>query len=415
MDEFDVHPENVSSVFQSATAVSRLRELASESLHSQKPLDPSKDAIVAGRTLDLHGPYNCSRFACTKHRIDRTFLSTWHYFDSIVVTGPNESNLIRAISTTKRKDREDRLIEPITEDIRLFSYLRQIGAEKHLDFRRKSYPLCDCCYPKAAERIGLTAVTDEAAKGRVMSSLEASAHVQSYLRSPGVWACEIDHDALPERFVWHIRSKRKPSKKEMLEDFLHQATRGLLEDYYHSKELSLPLIQEVRTSFYGKVESSKNITDYAIALSVELPFLKGATAADIIKLMEDERPSFERFQVALRKAIQEKAEKAGDASPEELGKRVTKDYIRPSLAEIDILLSSAKKAFAKKSATAVGIGSVLVTAGILTAMPLVIAAGATAAASPLIDAKKYLDDRSALESKDMYFLWQVGKSRSGIH
>lgn len=416
MDEFEVDHCNVDVVFRSPTAVRRLFDLTAAAVSAEKkPIDPSKDAVVAGRTLDINGPYTCSKFVCTQQRIDRTFLSTWHYFDSIVVSGPSERAIAKAIATTKKADRAKNLIGPLAEDVALFSYLRHIGAADHVTFRTKEFSLCECCFEKEAQRVGLSAILDKEARERVVQSMLRDADIGLRLLYPGAWAAELDHDSLPERLVWGIKSRKKPTKRQVIEEFIHQGAGGMLEDFYQSSELKLPLLQEVRPSLFGKEDAAVKSAGESVALALDLPYLEGATAADVLAFMSDERPAFDRFKSAIRKSIQEKVEKAGDESPDVTARRVIKEYVQPSLAEIDASLASARKLLAKKSAVGVGVGAVVATVGVLTAMPLIIGAGVTAAASPLLDAKKYLEDRSTLESKDMYFLWQMQKSLKVTH
>ncbi|MER5457018.1 hypothetical protein ABT008_19735 [Micromonospora sp. NPDC002389] len=415
IDEFDVNPDNVSSVFKSAAAVARLTELAgSVMVRDSISVDPSRDSVVVGRTLDLHSEYTCGLFSCMKNRIERTFLSTWHYFDSVVVAGPSEKQLVHNIMTTKKADRERKFINPLRHNIALFLYLRQIGASDHIIFRPKYYPICTSCYESESERRGILAVTDEAARSRVLSTLRAEAQLDMSLRWPRVWGVEISHNSLPESMVFYVESRKKPTRQEALTQFFHRGTHALLEDVEQAEQLQLPLLQEVRASFFGS-STTEAATEDSVALQIELPFLQGVSASDLLKLMQDERPSFDRFQATIRKAVREKVEKAGDKSPVEISRQIEKDLIRPGLAEIDVSLTSARKALAKKSGTAIGVGSALVTVGVLTAIPLVIAAGVSAIASPILDAKKYLDDRATLESKDIYFLWQMQRHAKPIH
>ena len=350
-----------------------------------------------------------------KERVERTFLSTWHYFDSVVVAGPSEKRLVHAIATTKKAKREEWIIRPLAQEVALFLYLREIGADKHIVFRPKNFNFHLDCYKQEAKRLGILTVIDENARARTLDALDAEAHVRIWLRSPKNWGVEVDHDALPEKLVLNIPSARKPTREEALISFLDYGSFALLEDIEQAELMKLPLLEEVRTSFFGKEGNNGTATGDAVALQLDLPFIQGVPASELLKFMRDERPSFDRFQAAMRKAVRERVEKAGDQSPGEIGKRIEQEIIRPGLAEIEVSLNVAKKAFAKKTGAAVGIGSALVTVGVLTAMPLVIAAGVGAAASPMLDAKKFIEERASLESKDMYFLWQLRNHAGRTH
>jgi hypothetical protein len=122
--------------------------------------------------------------------------------------------------------------------------------------------------------------------------------------------------------------------------------------------------------------------------------------------MEDEKPQLERFRAALRSAIRDKIEFAGDRPPDWIARQVERDYISPALADLDNRLSVSKKALSQKGTTAITVGSALLATGLITTMPLIVAAGVTALASPMLDAKKFLDDKAGIETADMYFLWK---------
>jgi hypothetical protein len=413
IDEFDVNPGNLRAVFKSANAVGRLAALAGSAKRSTAAVET--DAIVAGRTLDLHSQYTCGRFGCMKDRIERTFLSTWHYFDSVVVAGPSETRLVRDISTTRKADREKVIIRPLLNDVALFLHLREIGADKHIIFRQKNFNFHLDCYREAARNRGILTVSDEAARAQALESLDVEAHVNIWRHTPKEWGVEVDHDSLPERLVFAISSARKPTRQEALVAFLDRGSFAMLEDIEQAEFLELPLLQEVLASFFSGSEREGTVTDESVALQLELPFIRGIPVPELLKFMSDQRPSFDRFQGAIRKAVRERVEKAGDKSPSEISREIEKEILRPGLAEIDVSLQAAKRAFGKKAGAAIGVGTVLVSAGVLAAIPLVVAAGLTATASPMLDAKKFIEDRADLESKDMYFLWRMQNQAKRSH
>ncbi|MFD0972778.1 hypothetical protein [Plantactinospora endophytica] len=410
MDEYGVERKNVPDVFKSAAAVARLSELISTYMEQRTTeLACPTGAVVGGRTLDLASSYTCAEFTCLATRVDRAFLSIWHYFDSIVLAAPSSVDVLHALHNNPRKEREKSLIPRIADQVEFFTYLRSIGADKYIIFQDKEYSLCRDCHQKLSERLGLTAVVDRAARREIVARLELEAEVRNLREGTGSWVCEVTHEFLPETLGIWVRSQKRPVKWLVFEELINRGSRAFLEDLHQSEHLGLPLLQEVRTSLFREDPLRDKASVNDVALSLRLPFLEGLKAADIILLMQDERPSFERFQASVRRAIAEKVEKAGDVDPATIGESVMRDHIRPALAEIEQSMKSAKRAFAKKASAGIGLGAALVTAGLIAAIPVIIGAGVAAAATPLVDLKKLFDDQSSVESKDMYFLWNLGR------
>lgn len=420
MDEFDVDLEKVPKsgrmALSSPTAMKKLFDLAMDVDLATVGAVPDY-SVIAGRTLDVSGPYNCYRFYCMKNRLDRTLSSAWHYFDSIVVAGISEHRLAHRIATVAKDEREEAVIQPLLHYLKFLSYVRAIGADKLLVFRQKPLNLCVSCARETATERGLFAFEDEAAVSRLRDSLKSDAEISiKWSESSKSWKCVVDHDLLPDSFLFSLSagSESRPNDDDVIDEFMAHGAAALLQDFHQSQRLARPLLQEFRSSLFGD-PPNQSLTPESVALTIKLPYLEYVDSASLIAAISDERDSFIDFRAALRTAINEKVQNAGGARPDVVGAQIERDLIEPSLANIERRLNTARRVLAKKSAAGVAVGAAILTVGVLTAMPFIMAAGVTAIASPMLDVKKYYEDRGTIEDSDMYFLWRLSKAASRSH
>jgi hypothetical protein len=225
----------------------------------------------------------------------------------------------------------------------------------------------------------------------------------------------VEHESLPETFFVGFRSHSKPYREDIIAKVIHEGAHGLLQDFGLSSSLGLPLVQEVGTPFFGGAEVS-GVSTSEIAAGLRLPYLGGVDAATLVSAMRDERASFEKFRAALRAGVKEYVETSGETSPERLRAAVVRDVFEPAIADIENRLNVARRALSRKSAASALVGTALVTVGILSASPLAVGAGITALASPLLDVKKYYEERGSVEQESaLYFLWHLGARNHRRH
>jgi hypothetical protein len=151
-----------------------------------------------------------------------------------------------------------------------------------------------------------------------------------------------------------------------------------------------------------------------VALHLDLPFLDGLATGDIIKLREDEQAHFLAFRSALTVAIKEQVEKFDSASPQEVARSVTRQYIEPALANIERRLKANSRALAGKAGTSVALSLAGTSVGLVGSLPLIVAAGVAAIGTALPHVHKYFEERRDVQLADMYFLWKL-KSLQGRH
>ncbi|MFE9060084.1 hypothetical protein [Streptomyces violaceusniger] len=414
IDEFNVRTESdVFHLGESPGAMERLHEIASSVPDWAQGYIPDGQAIVAGATMDLSGVLTCDQANCIKGQVDKLFGNVWHYFDKIVVEGPNAHSFAHALENAKKKDRP-LLFMNLWQDVSLLTYLREIGAEDYLVFQDKPSGFCERHGQKYAQEFGLD--LDESSRAELAESIKCEASIKIVWRR-GHWSYHVSHPAFPESFNGTFpsgRGKKKPTKLQVAERVVSRSSAALLCDLALSKRLKLPLAQEFSFLWSKGSRATSEATVQDVALSLPLPVMDGLPAADVIRLRKDEKPHFERFQHALTEAIREQVQRAESASLQEISKSVSEEFIRPALADIERSLKEAKKTLSVKSGLTVSVGSATATVGMLSSVPLIVAAGVGAAVSlTLTGANKFLDDKKDVKMSDVYFLWKAQQTFKG--
>jgi hypothetical protein len=137
--------------------------------------------------------------------------------------------------------------------------------------------------------------------------------------------------------------------------------------------------------------------------------------ASLIKFRKTEGECFERFQSALRTAINERIKTASSPTAAVYAREIKRDVIDPELRRIRDRLASSRTLAVRSTATGLGLGAVAATVGLFTPLNanpigagLTVGGAITMGASSL---KKAVDDHLAIRRdvslSDMYFLWKA--------
>ncbi|WP_158509120.1 hypothetical protein [Amycolatopsis keratiniphila] len=146
-----------------------------------------------------------------------------------------------------------------------------------------------------------------------------------------------------------------------------------------------------------------------VALELRIPQLSGLPLEDLIRIKQEERDHLVRFQQAISAAIREMVSKREMDSPSTIAAAVVREYIEPEIAAMEARMKSKQRAFGKKLASAAALGTLVTTVGAIQAVPLVLATGVAAAATSLTQLYKYFDDKSEIETSDLYFISRLSK------
>lgn len=387
----------------------RLREL-SDNVFSD-PTIPTRNAgssILAGCKLDLSGNFTCPDFNCQAPIVDNLFGRVWHYFDSVVIDEPTLDE--RLFSG------EDDVYD-LLNYVKLLLYLRDIGAERYVQFTHKVGGMCSDHFRKHAEErgLGLELLFDEQFEREVVRKLKSEGHFNVSFRPDEGWYYQIRHPdtGLLSGVVAHSDKARRPNSEEVARDAYGRYCVGLISDVSASRALGLPLLQVAEARWTPEAAKAETVDDHIVALNLKLPVLTHVPVKEVLKYREDNSASFELLRSALRQAIREQIARGDSGSPEEVANAVITEYVQPELAKIEVQLSGIKKTLARKINAHIVVGGAAVGVGVIDSIPLLI--GATAAAAAVSVAQiinKQADNKQAIEDSPWYFLW---KARANYH
>lgn len=374
-----------------------------------QPLEPlpshAGETIVAGSVLDLSGELDCTHPECLMRRVDELFTHVWHYFDTVVVTGATS----RDLSENYDADPES-LQEYLLAHIETLLYMRKIGARDQLVFREKPH-WCLKHLPKVAERLGVERFND-LREEFVDRSLTVGLLAREPYFDGARWNCVVKQPWDGNMQLLGLNLPQDASREEIAraaaQANFHSITDLLAGDVMRADVYGAPLA--VHNSLHNDWVPQPRSVSSDVALSLELPILRDASPQDIALIRKEEAASFAAFRTALRKAINERVEAAGESSdPSTIAKQIDQDLIAPAVNDIERSLEVARRTMLRKSATRIGLATVGVTAGLLTGFPLMIASGLglviSATSLPPLDA--YIEKKQEIELRDMYFLWKA--------
>lgn len=368
--------------------------------------------IVAGQAVDLSGNLDCFAWECKKQQIDKLFSRVLHYFDRVVVVGPAAHLYATHLDVI---DDTATIVERLLTDIRLLLYIREIGAEDLFLFRQKRPP-CEEHLEKHLEEVGLD-----------LHSMLPDRLIESVM-----WKADIDiedgHDSLEYAFnhpdfehtVWGglARSNRR-SKMQMVRDVTKSVLRrylaSLASDLYTSKVLRSPLGSSVQLHGQFLRGVNQRPDHNGIAFEMRLPILENVSPKVLVRIRQDEQEHFKKFRESLRLAINQRLANSSNLDAASIAHEIQNDLINPSLADIELRLSAARNALAKKAGLSVLIGGLATTCGVLTGNQFLVAAGSAPTVGYTISAgQKYIEEKRDISLSEMYFLWQV-QNHSNSH
>ncbi len=409
LDESGIKSGNqVRKALRDSACYHRLVELVNEEVSNyEDELEPIEisDGILAGRKTDLSGIIQCSDLDCVSQRIEDTFPRMWHYFDQVVLEGHSVFNFLDAIEDND----SDYLVAGIERETQVLLYLRTSGAEPFVVFTTKPR-FCEDHFRAEAEALGINSFFKKKDREQAVTWIIDNAGVE-ISRVGDSYRVAVDGPHMPEPYVrYHVGLSRKPSKRDIAKQLVMLYSSALVTDVSAAHYLGLPLAETVDASWLAKEVSPAQITETDVVLRLNLPILNEIPMKDFLKLREDERPSFEQFRTALKRAIRKDLSSAeGGTTPVNVANSVVEDVVKPELNDIERRMRSSRRALVKNTALNVSVGATTVTIGMLDKMPLIIPVGAAVIASALSFANKHIDKRSDLEVSDYYFLWKASR------
>jgi hypothetical protein len=210
------------------------------------------------------------------------------------------------------------------------------------------------------------------------------------------------------------------SQAPSIDEFRYELTRCFFDSYLVSLASDVgaariwkaPLGTTERSFELFSRDLKWRLSDGEIAFRLGLPILEGIDPKLLVRLRRDEQPYFERFRDSIRTAIRDRARVQGRADADKLANEIKSDVIMPALRQVEARLSAARRQLLKKAGQSIVLGSFATVVGLLTANPVLVAAGLTPTiATAATAAHKFVEQTDEVRLADMYFLWKARRHR----
>lgn len=353
---------------------------------------------IAGRGVDLSGMLTCQAYECQRKIIDNSFVSILHYFDSIVVEGLSPHRAL----TFARHD-PSAFAHSILEHGKTLLYLREIGAEPFVIFVEKP-GLCEHHFNEGADRLRVFSAFDKSDNEKLVSRILRTSAFDIREVDGGHWV-RVDGPLFQEPVTYLLKDSQKPTKKSLADYVAKLYSGSLVTDAFTAGLFNLPLAEAGSAAWLLKGHRRAQPTEADVAIQLNLPVLDRLDLGSFLKLREDEREAFESFRTALTAAISEQLSKKSTAT--QAAAAVVKEFVAPSLAEIERRAASSRRVLLRKSALDFSVGTAATIVGLTASIPLVLTGTAAAVAASLDVVHKYIDTRDSVRLSDCYFLWRA--------
>ena len=145
----------------------------------------------------------------------------------------------------------------------------------------------------------------------------------------------------------------------------------------------------------------------ATALSIDLPFLRGADLATVCRIKEEYAGAFRRFRDELRgRVLQAQQFQGDDTSVADLSRHLSEEWIKPAMAEVeDILRRESQSRWMAAGKVVYTIGGLVLSVLLGSPLPAILAAGSGA----LLEVAHGSIDFSSKppDSNPVYGLWRL--------
>jgi hypothetical protein len=396
--------EHAKRLIAKPSSLARLQELAA-AWEPQVHQPVEGNSILAGSGLDFESGLSCPGAGCQRRAVDRLLRHVWHYFDRIIIT----DNFTHEVAHHWGED--PGLPAELVRRIGVLLYLREIGADSLVEFKLKQRPKN---WRKALEKAGFSQLIR--AHEDAVRTLRQGAVVK-IASSPGQpMTAEVDVTGGEEiRSTINIPDSRARSltaaeiREFAVADVCDEYSSYLAADILTARRLGVPFGSSF--SVHREILTRGDLNaDESVAFHMDLPVLSGIPIDRLLRIREDEQEHFRRFQSRLKLAIQERAKSRVGAHPGRIAQEIVRDLIEPELRKIRERLQASEKLLAKKAGVGGFLASLATTCGLLAGAAPIAALGAgMAVIAPAVysAASKHLEERAAIESEDMYFLWKA--------
>jgi len=392
-------------VLESKKEIARLQRLAADARSPAR--GPMKRAVVAGRGADM-SEHGCMTPACRRHQIDDTFRRVWFYFDEVVLADCQARERILNWDKLEKRDRQI-LLAHISDLV----YLDRIGASNLAVFAGEPLVAVNSVTLQGEPHLKGLLPSGESLVRRLLREGKLTALPLGIdPQYPSRAGIQIEHAALEVDARWlydpmenlglsEHELKAVAVSKSVMTDVAFAAR-----DIRIGRTFSAPVGSFNQLSNELLRGTSGPTGAAAVALAMDLPVLRQIPVSALIDVRNAEGDAFERFRIAVRKAVAERA--AVQSGPEHISKQIYEDLIEPALFGIRTRLQAAQATLGKKAGTGAVLGTLATTCGLLAGagVPVAVVAGIAALSASLGPAAAAnIDKRAEIAQDDMYFLW----------
>ncbi len=392
----------------------QLVSYASEQSEAGPVPRPDKDRVlVGGLGLDLSGQFECMQHHCATKAVDRLVHQTWHSFDTVVVSGLDSQLFMNSL---KRKGTLVGLtnidILRLRPHIEAALYVKQTGADELIEFADRPKAFCRHHYDEAIQLSGLSNNIEAAHDSLITHFLTGYRLTNASAEERTVFV--YNHPTLETVLVRRFQSETSEDEAAwaIAEDLAHEITNTSITSSVLARNMSAGLGQVMRGMEADFAHlSNRRVTD-EVAFHIPIPMVENLPLEDLMKIRREEQSEFQAFQVALRMAIEERLKALPGADPLTIGESVYDDILNPALISMERRLQKSTEVFAKRSAVAIVVGTVMTTVGLLALAPVVAPGIAIGVGGLVANYHELLKDKRDVQISDLHFLWTLSSRMS---
>lgn len=400
-------------VLRTKEGQARFALAAEEALNQAMLPERQVNSLLAAGSWNLSGQQSCSAPQCLKSTVDQLILTTWHYFERVIVSGLDPSRVGQRVEGTAAKARSEELVRG---HIEAALYVRDIGAEEFLFFQRPTQ-LCVHHLDAHAGEAGLVSAVEAAqALGEELAegyTLELRQTFKGHLYG-------FSHPALTYIKTGYVTEEQRREKKALGKELAFHEARILTAGFVRSAALanSTRSVLGQLTSVNSRVLPAVPIGEVTagdIALNIKLPILHGLTAKELLRIKEHEADEFEVFRGALKTAIELRLARLPEEDAASVADSVTHDVLNPALRNLGRRLALSRRLLGSRSGATVVAGGLVTTVGLFAFAPVTVPGLVIAAGGLANGINDYLKEKRDVEMADLHFLWRVSDMAAGRH
>ncbi len=292
MDEIGLRDRSdIPRALSSAQSLSRLEELAqSEGRPAANRVEDARPTIAVGRGLDLSGYLDCYHPKCQLAQVNELFRRVLHYFDQVIIAGPQAHEYARNLGSGNRWFLET----VIPSQIEVLLALRELGVIQLVRFVEKD-PACTVHYRQHAREAGVLDLLE--GSDAVIQDLATSGALRELRRRRNHWYYTFDSPLLEHTSWGVVDSRKRPDIRHVAGDVLLEYMSHLTSDVITAKRLNVSLGVSIPLHRMILERAGVRPTEENVLFELRLPALEGIPFADLVELRENESVYFEAFRV----------------------------------------------------------------------------------------------------------------------